>query len=247
MARDRAEVHLKRGNRLCRIEKKRDVKMSQMHSRKLAIFGFRACLPVMLLFSLALLSPPITRADDAPASATAPANPNAATESDDLSPDAVGWPAYVAPAAKRMKILAGAMWAYAQANDGHLPHDIGSLVNNPDIEARGFAENCLTPGDERNLTIPNAPTADWINQNTSYVYLAADLDRNKIVNSANGSQAKVWGNTVMYHTQLDQPFTDSKRGGVIILTYIDGHSEVQPIGKAKRIIEASKKILATGK
>lgn len=221
--------------------------MSQIQWRNTVIFGIRACLPVMLLISLALLAPDITRGDDATASATTPTNPNAATESDDIKPDAIGWPAYVAPAGKRMKALAGAMWDYAQANDGHLPHDIGSLVNNPDIEAHGFAEICLTPGDERNLTIPDNPTADWINQNTSYVYLAADVDRNKIVNSANGSQSKVWGTTVMFYTRLDQPFTDSRRGDVVILTYIDGHSEVQTVAKAKRIIEASKKTLATGK
>ena len=139
------------------------------------------------------------------------------------------------------------MLNFATDHGDRMPHDIGSLLNDSNSDPRAFAEICLTPGDERRLKVPDNPTADWINQNTSYVYLAADVDRDKIVNPNFGSPAKVWGATVMYHTRLDQPFSDSKHHDVVILTYIDGHSQIQPIANAKRIIQASKLTLEAGR
>jgi len=73
-----------------------------------------------------------------------------------------------------------AIHAYAEANRGQLPPDLGAALpfvraesprlSTPRARARVF----LTPRKAAKTFIPDEPTPQWINRNTSYVYLTGD-------------------------------------------------------------------------
>jgi hypothetical protein len=200
------------------------------------------------IFSLliAVLGFSISKATETPAtdSATAPSNPNAATQPSDLNLDGMEPSDYVDQSASRMKEAGIFVWEYAKSHNDNLPADLGILLLQD--MSRQCAECFLTPGEERRTPVPDKPDADWVNHHTSYVYIAAGINRAKIVPKGN-TAAGVWGTTVMFHTRFDQPFFDPKLGDVIILTYLDGHSERQPLKNARKIIEASEKVLELGR
>jgi len=176
------------------------------------------------------------------------ANPNAATQPSDLKP--VGettnrtfmkeWTLPINLAAGRMKETGLAIYLFQQKNEGRFPHDLGSLVS----LFKGGAANCFqTPGDERRTKVPQAITADWVNANTSYVYLAADVDPAKLDPSINPAGTYV----IAFHTKLDEPFKDTDRGDVIIATCLDGHSMILPVERARIEIASSEKLLAAAR
>jgi hypothetical protein len=197
---------------------------------------FLFAIPLSLIFAIPVS---LIRADDTHANTliTAPTNPNAATQPSDLQLDKYGWTKDASEACHRMMELGRASWNYAQGHNNRLPPDFGSLLGHFKTHREG-AESCLTPGDQRRLNIPDRPSADWVNRNASYVFLAANANSNKIA---------VWGAIVMLHSRLDQPFNHPKSGDVVVLTFIDGHTELFPVAEASKIIEASKKTLAASR
>ena len=170
---------------------------------------------------------------------TQPTNPNAATQPSDLQIDKYGWTNNAAECMARMRDLASVAWRYANNHNDRLPPNLGSVIGQFRT-AHDAAESCLTPGDERRLKIPDHPTADWINRNTSFIYLAANLNLYRFTNTASNT-------TVMMHTRLDQPFQHPKAGDVVILAFVDGHIELFPVAEAKQIIESSRKKLANAR
>lgn len=213
-------------------------------SRFLITRHFLLVIPLSLIAAIPIS---IIKADDAQSTApAAPAvNPNAATQPSDLELDKYGWTKDTSEACHRMMELSRAIWIYSANHNDHYPSDLGSLLGRFKTPRDG-AESCLTPGDQRRVTIPDHPSAAWVDQNASYIYLAARLNQRTFVNPADGKSAAIWGATVMLHTRLDQPFTHPKVGDVIILTFIDGHTELFPIAEARKVIEASKKAIAAG-
>ena len=77
--------------------------------------------------------------------------------------------------------LGRAILAYAKANKGTLPPDLGVTLSYMPAEGKRGATpaqraRCyLAPHAASNIHIPDAPDADWINRNTSYTYLAANI------------------------------------------------------------------------
>jgi len=208
--------------------------------------GQRMFCRAIIFLLIAVFAFSICKAIETPTtdSATAASNPNAATQPSDLNLDGMEPSDYVDQSAIRMKEAGIMVWEYAKAHDDHLPADLGVLLRQ-DI-SRQCAECFLTPGEERRTPIPDKPDADWVNHHTSYVYIAAGINRAKIVPKGS-TAAGVWGATVMFHTRLDQPFFDPKLGDVIILTYLDSHTMREPLNKARKIIEASEKVLESGR
>jgi hypothetical protein len=198
----------------------------------------RPMLIATLLLAIITISFSIVIADDTQdnAPATQPINPNAATQPSDLQIDKYGWTNTATECMARMRGLASVAWRYANNHNDHLPPNLGSVMNQF-RNSHDAAESSLTPGDERLLNIPDHPTADWINHNTSFVYLAANLNLHRFPNTA-------FNTTVMMHTRLDQPFQHPKAGDVAILAFIDGHIELFPLAEARKIIESSKQKLA---
>jgi hypothetical protein len=177
------------------------------------------------LFLSAIIAIPFSTllADDTQNSAptTQPSNPNAATQPSDMQLDIHGWTKDTTDCAERMRQLSMAIMQYTSIHN-RLPASLGSVIGQFPT-SHDAALCCLTPGDERRLTIPDHPSADWVNQNTSFIYLAE---------------------TVMFHTRLDQPFQNANGDRIVILTFIDCHTELSTVANATQMIETSKKTLA---
>ena len=118
-----------------------------------------------------------------------------------------------------------------------LPADLGQTL--PDHAGRGDAAAYLTDADERRLDVPNVPTPDWVNRNTSFVYLAANADYSGQLD------AQALGTTVMLHTRFQTPYMHPKVGPVVILTFADAHSELVPVAKAHVWVDRSIRLLDT--
>ena len=161
----------------------------------------------------------------------------ASTQPRDLELDAGGWTREQKLVGIKLRSAAFAAMQYAHDHDQHLPPDLGSAMayidkGTPSEEAKLF----LTPRDEERIRVPDVPTPEWVNQNTSYVYLAQDVDLNKLSEAAKSQ-------TILMHTKLDDPFPHPKSGKVVVAAWVDGHSEILPPELAVRCIAESKKIL----
>lgn len=171
------------------------------------------------------------------------ANPNAATQPSDATPaeqsvDGVvkGWTPAESVTGRRMKQLATLVVTHLVKHDDHFPSDLGSVVE----LLNGKPADCFqTPGDERQTTAPQPLTPDWVNANASYVYLASDVLRGDLNAVFPAAAAKV----IILHTRLDQPFDDTPRGPAILVTYVDGHTNVLPVDQAREDIDRSKTVL----
>ena len=100
-------------------------------------------------------------------------------------------------------LIRDAIRAYAAAHGDHLPPDLGSLLEflpadqvrrpTPRDRARVF----LSPRAAANTFIPEDPDRDWINRNSSYVYLA-----NESVRFAEIDDIR----TVLFHLKLNESY-----------------------------------------
>ena len=171
-------------------------------------------------------------------------NPNAATQPSDLlpyngsaTPFVSEWTRPINEAAARMKVVGIALRIYQDKHSRQMPADFGAIISE---FIGGNPDGCFqTPGDQRQTKVPKNITADWVNSHTSYVYLAGNVNLDKLDASINPAGTVV----IAFHTKLDQPFNDGKLGQVIIATCLDRHSEVIPIEKASEEIAMSKRFL----
>jgi hypothetical protein len=80
-------------------------------------------------------------------------------------------------ASRDLRLLLNAVKAYAAANNGDLPKDLGSTLKYlPEDELPTPADKArvyLSPRVERMAHVPDEVTADWVNKNANYVYLCA--------------------------------------------------------------------------
>jgi RNA polymerase sigma-70 factor (ECF subfamily) len=135
----------------------------------------------------------------------------------------------------RMRAATLAIIQYANQHQNHFPPDLGSTLQYTPRKAKGSM--FFTPEDEAKLKFPDTLTADWINHNTSWVYLGnkdvtwAGLDRAGGNNVAKGLAAIV-------HQKL---WTDDT--AAIDVGFVDGHVERLSIKAARAVIEESKKKL----
>jgi hypothetical protein len=79
--------------------------------------------------------------------------------------------------AERMTEVLKAMAIYITTHKGRFPATLGDIyqdmVSRSDVSPAKAAEAFLCPNDMKKLTIPAQVTPEWINRNTSYVYLGS--------------------------------------------------------------------------
>jgi hypothetical protein len=150
--------------------------------------------------------------------------------------------------------IGGAINLYAAMNGGRFPDSLGATL--PYIEDRAHwtktAQPKATPGEKAALylsaadlqktQIPTNPTAKWIDEHTSDVYLL-----NSTLKTAD-FPGPDWGQTVAAHVKLDDGYVvihpDKTRVIVFPTLFLDGHVESENREYVEKTIAASKKRIA---
>ena len=110
-----------------------------------------------------------------------------------------------------LRMIAGAIRAYAKAHNDELPPDLGSVLAYIPTDAKRTptpkqkAAVFLLPEAKRSTSIPDEPTAEWVNQRTSFVYLGAAGARLSAIEDPR--------NTLLLHGKLDRPMEYQDRSG----------------------------------
>jgi hypothetical protein len=135
-----------------------------------------------------------------------------------------------------------AIRAYAAAHGDRLPPDLGSVLSYlpPDDRRRPTprdrARVFLTPDAARNTFIPENPDADWINRNTSYVYLANDAAK----------LSELDENTLpLFHLRLDFSFEDiwyDRPVALSILQTVQNGKEIAPRDYVEAVSRESREL-----
>ncbi len=161
----------------------------------------------------------------APAPATAPAEEVV---------DKEGWTPSLLQVSEGIRALSQPIFIWASRHDHRLPPSLGET-----IWVRWDASVYLTPADRARIDrLPNPPSAEWVNEHTSYVYLAADVSL-----KAFALPPLRKDNTIILHTKLDAPLHHPKQGEVIMVLYDSGGCECLPLAMARTRIETCKKDL----
>ncbi len=133
----------------------------------------------------------------------------------------------------RMAGLMKAFAIYAHSHKGHFPATLGELyrdmVDHQGISLTAAAEAFLCPNDSRKVTIPAQVTPEWINQNSSYVYLG----------SASLTEATAGPRTVLLHEKLD-----AGHSKYINVSFANFHVISLPGSEAESRVAESKRLLA---
>jgi hypothetical protein len=144
-----------------------------------------------------------------------------------------------------------AITAYAKDHKGQLPPDLGATLPYVPIDKQRLVTPAqragifLLPAARRNTHIPDQPTPEWINRNTSYVYLGASkaetdtpLLRDRI--------EEAW-RTVLVHGKLDAAISVERRGGreekLIPIGSVRGAVTADELEFAQAQIAESKKVI----
>jgi hypothetical protein len=155
--------------------------------------------------------------------------------------------------AGRIRDVGIAIFTYSSRHQGHLPKSLGETfvyvqpnhewtpTNEPKATGAKKGSLYLTPEDGRSKSIPENPTPQWIDENTSFVYLG---DPAVLIKNLRPGES---GTTVIAHVKLDEGYTipvDGKPMILIPLLMLDGHEEAMRLDIAKQMIEESKKRFA---
>lgn len=133
----------------------------------------------------------------------------------------------IAVNAGQLKTLGEAAIAYANQHHNVLPHDLGQLLKYvPEADAAYF----LTPADLKAHPAPSPLTADWINKNSSFIYLAADTPL------VNDTPCASRASTIMMYAK--DPFA-LPGGAMVNAAFMDGHVELDGVERRKREIVES--------
>ena len=141
-----------------------------------------------------------------------------------------------------LRTLHIAMHEYANKHERRLPPDLGSILPHvpPDAANKPLADPArvslfLCPFDQKGKNIPPQPTAQWINENSSYDYLGgADLKLESI-------PREKLATTVIAHERLTA--AKEKHRALLSLLFADGHVEIAPRAPAEKMIADSKQTL----
>jgi hypothetical protein len=152
--------------------------------------------------------------------------------------------------ARHMMDVEQAIYGYARAHHDRMPTSLGetfqyarlnsewTATSHPKGTPAEKAARYLTPADAKAKKVPDNPTPQWIDDNTSFVYIG-----DPAVSVSDIRQAD-WGTTVVAHVKLDEGYTvqvNGKPTKLIPLVMLDGHEEAMELDTAKQMIEESKK------
>jgi hypothetical protein len=144
-------------------------------------------------------------------------------------------------AATRARALGMAVFSYQAKHNDEMPADLAAIAEFLAAESKTslrdvIIKNFLTPIDG-GVKVPTDADAAWVNDHSSFVYLAGGIRATDLPD---------WTNTVLAHQRLDRPTPsdptpDNPEGGWIVLSYFDGHSTITTRADARaRIAESMK-------
>jgi hypothetical protein len=142
----------------------------------------------------------------------------------------------------QLRSISQALVLYCNEHKGRLPADLGTTLDDLyPVEQLGMSVNLtpaqkasfyLCPSHAKGVEIPEEPTAEWVNQNTSYVYLGGSkVDLPKLRGIAQ---------TVLMHEKPEA----AHPGGKIWVAFADGHCVLMPVKEALQAVEESKPRIA---
>jgi beta-lactamase regulating signal transducer with metallopeptidase domain len=139
-------------------------------------------------------------------------------------------------AAHAIQLVIQACFMYTiDHNSTLLPNDLGELaatINDADDKSALSVDKSILFVDPQNpVEEPKELSADWINKNSPWIYLAANT-------SVALNKIKHAHKTVLIHSDLEKPF-----GDVVVLGFVDGHVEFENVDAAKAAIEQSKQTI----
>lgn len=126
----------------------------------------------------------------------------------------------------RARVLTFGILMYTKDHDSHFPQNLGATLQYQDKDpgARVF----LTPEDEHKTQIPDHPSATWVNDNTSFVYLA---DGNITTKSLAAANVKAYALPIV-HEKLE-----GREGREVAIGFVDGHSVMMRFAEARKVID----------
>jgi hypothetical protein len=146
-----------------------------------------------------------------------------------------------------------AIYRYAADHDGRLPESLGETLAyierwsdwTADLQPQAtLAERARLYLSMRDLVakqVPELPTPEWVDANTSYIYLGR---------AGRQPPAEEWGRTVIAHVKLDDGHVvvgpDQNRVAVFPAVMLDGHVESElKAHTARGIAESETRLAAT--
>jgi hypothetical protein len=136
--------------------------------------------------------------------------------------------------------LSEAFRAFTQAHDGMLPPDLGSLLDYLPAHERlatgkQRGEVFLSAEARKNTFVPEDPSPDWVNRNTSYIYLAAGVRQEDLEDFR----------LLLLHGRLDDEVRRVKRGSetrMIPALNLQG-GELQPRDHIAALAEETRQVV----
>ena len=130
----------------------------------------------------------------------------------------------------RARVLTFGILMYTTDHESHFPASLGATLQYHDKEP-GAARVFLTPEDEHKAEIPEHPTASWVNENTSFVYLA---DGNITPKDLAAANIKAYELPVVYEK------LEGREGREVAVGFVDGHSVLLRFDEARKVINKAK-------
>jgi len=147
-----------------------------------------------------------------------------------------------------LRLVAGAIKAYAKANKGELPPTLGATLpfipadSKRTATAKLRAAAYLSPEAKKSTHIPDEPTPEWVNERTTYVYLgSAGLQFGSIEDP---------GNSIIVHGKLDRPIEFKGRGGMVkgfAIGTLGGAAAVEEEEYARWMVDVSRRVIESAK
>jgi RNA polymerase sigma factor (sigma-70 family) len=153
--------------------------------------------------------------------------------------------------------IGSAIQMYALRHNGHFPDSLGQTLQyiqprtewgngpHPTATPTDKALLYLSPADARNKQVPNDPSPKWIDENTSYVYLANGKITQKDI------PGEEWAKTAIAHGKLTEGYivntSDGKQVTLFPISMLDGHAEGENREYVERVIADSKNTFALEK
>jgi hypothetical protein len=148
-------------------------------------------------------------------------------------------------AVQNIAMILKAVHAYAKAHEGKLPPDLGATLAFVPSDTRATATPkqrgriFLSPRAQKNGSVPDEPTAEWVNANTWYVYLgSSDVKLDDIPEAYT---------TILVHAPIRDAFVQEGFGGKkferVALGEVGGQARLELKGYAEWIVRESQKVV----
>lgn len=146
-----------------------------------------------------------------------------------------------------LRIVMEAVHAYAKAHEGVLPPDLGATLEFVPKDSKRLttaadrAKVFLAPSAKATTHVPEEPTAEWVNERTSWVYLARQGPED--TKPVKLGEIEDPFNTILVHGKLDSPVPFMRGGAGIPLGKAGRGAEIMDVEYAAWIAGVSKRVV----